>query len=122
MISFKYFTKFILKKINSPSDLACADIGPDALPVLAGAVVVLADGDGARVPEVAPIPLQRLPPTGQAMNLGIFVADVAMSFLICRKRIKLFQCVRLLYLRHRDGASHPRSLACKAQGRVSRCK
>ena len=66
----------------SPSDLAGAHVGPDALPVGARLPLVLAHGLGARVARVHQVRVRGLPPAVQADHVGGVVAQVAVGLLI----------------------------------------
>jgi hypothetical protein len=67
--------------INSPSDVAGADLRSDALPVGAGLTLVVAYGFWAGVLEVVQEGVGRLTVPAQADHIGIIVADVAVGFL-----------------------------------------
>ena len=71
----------------SPSDLAGAHVGPDALPVGAGDAVEVADGHGAGVAQVPQVLVLHLGPPVQADHVRLVVADVAVGLLVRLKKL-----------------------------------
>ena len=67
--------------LNSPSDLAGAHVGPDAVAVLAGLPIVVADGQGTGIAWIAELGVFRFGPAGEADDVGVVVAEVAVGLL-----------------------------------------
>lgn len=68
-------------EVALPSNLASAEVRPDAVSVLTRLAVVVADRDGAGIAQVTEVRVFRFPPPGQANHVGVVVTEVAVGLL-----------------------------------------